>query len=124
MMTDWKPLPGYTGSRTATPTPVRITSSGQIYLARDVFARMGKPEYVRPAVNGRSDVFALLPSRRGPGGGSIRVGIDNGSTVRVSGMGVLHALKRDTPHRVTTLPHSWDGDVLVIDISALPMQEA
>lgn len=120
-MADWKPLtvrrsPGFE----AMAESVRMMASGKIRLGARLVDQLGQPRYVGVARNGNPCVIGLSGVERQRGLHTLKLSHVSGGTRTMNGDGILGAIGKTYPDHVTELPYSWDGDVLVLDLSGLP----
>lgn len=126
-MTEWTPWHPSSGR---IPSPdretVRAHPSGNITLSTDIVQQLGNPERIQFLTNESGDHIGLraLPSNVIGGGYKLlrypsqTTGREAGARRAINANQILWALGRRGA--VLSLPHHFDGDVLVIDISGLP----
>lgn len=126
-MSEWTPF-----APTSAQTPhvnvdtVRVVASGDIILSQDIIERLGKPERVQFLTSETDDQIGIsaVPSSVLGGGYTLfrypgaSAGRGGGPRRAVRAHQILWHCGRRAVRRV--LPHHFDGDVLVIDISGLP----
>ena len=129
-MADWKPIRPGRGGRDST-NAVRIAVHGALgqvlmFFSAEVMEKWGNPEHVVPMLNGnpsllgirvasgpvRGETLKLLPSNQS----SRKLGA---TAARMSAKGTLEMMGKSL-QPMEHVPHHWDGDVLVIDLSGLP----
>lgn len=120
-MGDWTPLPKFQrkGSNVRMDS-VRMHRSGPIHLSPDVVERFGEAEYLLPLRNGRSDMVGLRATSPLPRTSMLKLTACSGGTRSISGHNILTQARKSKPRAAVELPHHWDGDVLVLDLSGLP----
>jgi hypothetical protein len=129
-MGDWKPIRTWHGG-VPSSAPVRIAYSrasghAMLVLAGAVLERMGDPEYVAPMLNGSPSLVGFRAATCAARGetlkvsklsqGTRRFGVSSGKMSINGVLGVVGKARTAATH----LPHHWDGEVLVIDLSGLP----
>lgn len=121
-MADWTPIPGANTRQRGQREhdSVRIYVSGQIAMSSDVAERFGDNGYVLPLRNGRRDVIGLRATKRQPGTSMVKISTPSGGTRMISARNILNTAQKCAPESTVALPHHWDGDILVIDLSGLP----
>lgn len=124
-MGDWTPIERVSGRGGKATGRVMLDKAGYLRVDFDIFERLGSPARIQALKNAdrskvglraasESELSVLTPSKTTDGVQRV-----------VSLQGALTALGRDA-RRLTAsivLPHTWDGDVLVLDISAVPMRD-
>ena len=123
-MADWTPITPGGRIVLGTVTVVqRANRTPQISIAADVLQGFGDALHVVALMNGSQALIGLRGTKRGPGIPSMQLlGKNSRGTAAafVSAVGILAAAGKSSPERPTRVPHHWDGDVLVIDLSGLP----
>jgi len=129
-MADWTPIrPARCGLDSV--SPVRIAVHGALeqclmFLSADVMERLGNPTHAVPMLNGDPDVLGIRGTDRPVRGETLRLLRANDSkrlrgpsAARMSMKGTLDAMGKAI-QALENVPHRWDGDVLVVDLSGLP----
>mgnify|MGYP007100138363 FL=1 len=120
-MGDWAPMArGVSGSTGQRPGLVRLTTSGLLMISADIATRFRPHQRVEPLRNGNAALLGLRGTAARPATRTPSIG--GGSRVAASVFlgGTLTAIGKEPPKKSAILPHHWDGDVLVIDLSGLP----
>jgi len=97
-----------------------------MFLSADVMERLGNPTHAVPMLNGDPDVLGIRGTDRPVRGETLRLLRANDSkrlrgpsAARMSMKGTLDAMGKAI-QALENVPHRWDGDVLVVDLSGLP----
>jgi hypothetical protein len=122
-MGDWKPIPAPTAGKGRLKwDSVRVHPSKLISVSSDLLRKFGNPSHVVAVRNGRPDVIGLTPAVRQPHVHVLKV-MNAGTIGRKAGeiasRNILRQAGKSAPNVVTDVPHHWDGDVLVLDLSGL-----
>lgn len=120
-MADWTPIPGPNSQRRRRRRAdwVRLHPSGLIVLSVDVVQQLGDTGHVMPLMNGRRDLIGLRGTRPAPRSSALKLTNHSGGSTSISAWNILSTAGKTRPEKPLDLPHHWDGDVLVIDLSGL-----
>ncbi len=117
----WQPFTPDTGfGRPSSQDTVKLYRSGTIRISRDIAEKLGEPDKVQLLTNGSLNAFAVRAAETPMGA----VSLTRGHHQREFKAGRLLASLGRKVKQITwpyALPHQWDGDVLVIDISEVPI---
>ena len=117
---EWKPFSPYMGmGRPAVVDRVTLLRSGTIKLSDDIVERLGNPSKIQLLVDGTAHQFAIGRAASPVGSASLS---RTGRQCEFRVWRLLRALNKDTSQMdwPLDLPHSWDGDLLVVDVSEVP----
>jgi hypothetical protein len=101
---------------------VTIYRGGNIRISGDIVERLGTPNRVQFLTNGSADAFAICSTTSFPGSVALSRGRHQH---QLRATRLFRSLQKDTD-RITwplDLPHSWEGDILVVDVSSVPNSE-
>lgn len=101
---------------------VRVLASGLVVISTDIAARLGNPSMVQFLRNGTNDMLAIRAATTRMSAYAFKSYGGAGSRA-VSGWNGLKVIGRLPSRTPVNVPYRWDGDVLVIDVSGLPMRE-
>jgi hypothetical protein len=96
---------------------VRLGVSGRLILSLAVAERLGNPERVALLQGDSDEAFAVRAATSSDY--SYALAVISRSTRDVNAYTLLWSIGRLARERMV-LPHSWDGDVLVVDVSGVP----
>ena len=118
--TAWKPFtPDVGHGRPSVTDRFTVLRSGSIRVSEDIAERLGKPDKIQLLTNGASEHFAVCPAETPAGS----VTLTKSGRQREFRVGRLFAALGKNAELIVwplDLPHSWDGDYLVINISDVP----
>jgi hypothetical protein len=117
-MTGWRTfVPEHRRPKTTDGEEVRLGVSGRLILSLAVVDRLGNPERVALLERGSDAMFAVRAAT--PSDYSYALAVSSRHTRDVNAYTLLWSIGRLARQRMV-LPHSWDGDVLVVDVSSVP----
>lgn len=121
----WTPIVNHRRQQQDVPTAptdvVKVLRDGSLVVSADLLERMGAGDRVALLTNADPSTLGIRAFRDAATEQAFK--LDRYSTARsgrrINSGTVLWHLNRQAPG-VTELPHAWDDDVLVVDLSALP----
>lgn len=119
----WAPfVPDSGKGRPVATDRVTLQRTGQIRLSEDIVARLGTPSKIQLLTNGDRNAFAVCPAESPAGAVALS---RQGRQHEFRATRLFTTMDRDAGLIVwpLDLPHSWEGDLLVIDVSEVPAQE-
>ena len=122
-MSEWTPLvPRY--RRIDAPEVVMLYSSGVLRVSSSAGQKFRPHTRVEPVLNGEPHVVGFRGVKRANDTFSLNLSSQSQSAFCISALSVLSAISKRAARNKVTLPHRWEGDVLVVDFSGLPDAEA
>lgn len=122
--TTWKPfIPDSAMGRPSVIDRVTLLRSGQVRLSEDIVNRLGKPAKIQLLTNGDASAFAVCPATT-PAGSAALSRSGRQHEFRAARLFATLGKSAELITWPLELSHSWDGDLLVIDISTVPTAEA
>jgi hypothetical protein len=119
----WQPFrPSVGVGRPTAVDKVTVYRGGNIRISGDLVERLGKPARLQLLTNGAANAFGICSATTPAGAVALSKG-HHQNQFRATRL--FASLKKDT-EQITwplDLPHSWEGDILVIDISDIPNGE-
>lgn len=119
-MGDWTPLARAHPIKAQEPDVVRLTPGSVLTMSADLVTRFRPHQHVTPLRNGNSALVGLRGAEKHTAGIRLALSGVSRSSAGISFTGTLRACGKAAPRRAVDLPHHWDGDVLVLDLSGLP----
>lgn len=100
---------------------VRLNRNGVVVVSREIAARLGNPYRVVVLTNGAPHRFGVRAATQRKGSRTFR---DYSGRARCVSVGTVVRELGKFWRVQADLPHSWEDDVLVIDVSGLPDLDA
>lgn len=119
-MGDWTPMRRVRGGVHDLTEDIRLSPQGRFWLSRRIGDAMRPNLHVLPMLNGDNSKLGVRAVPNRDGRYTLLLTPQSGGSVTFSGLGTLINLGKLPPEVITSLPHVWDDDVLVIDVSGLP----
>jgi hypothetical protein len=119
-MGDWTPIHRVSPTTGQAPGIVRITPNGVLMISADIATRFHPHTRVQPLRNGNTALIGLRAEAGGRTTGTLAISSTSRVSIGISFGGTLRTASKTPPSRAVELPHHWDGDVLVLDLSGLP----
>lgn len=119
-MAEWTAIDLPSGRRASGEMCLRMQRDGVFTLSASAFERLGRPERVEFLRNGTDACVGIRGTTNTDASRKIE---KRRRTVQAMGA-VLLAFRKQPPRAPVSLPYRMDGDILVLDISALPDAEA
>lgn len=124
-MAEWTPLDHRPKTTKGQPSNlIRLTPSAAMTISADIAMRFRPHHRVQPLMNGQPGRIGLRGVSEPLPTYSLALNGQSRTSVNISAGGIVKAAGKRLPGRVAVeIPHSWDGDVLVLDLSGLPDAE-
>lgn len=122
-MGDWTPISIRNKVVEGTVVLAPRIGAAQIGVAADIVARFGEATHVIPMQSDQPGVIGLRGDKRRPGVHALQLIGRNArgtASAYLSAVSLLAAVGKGVTAERVILPHRWDGDILVIDLSGLP----